>query len=373
MLQRAPPSSDGDSSRGLELLIPAGITVSAALILVSLRVYVRVKVVHKLGNDDLLIVVGMIFDILTMACLGLGVANGVGRHLSYLSTGQAEAVAKWLLFGEVFWMATGTFTRISVAVFLLRIFKIMKLWRWGLYALISVTLVSGIFGLVIRLARCQPFALNWDRTIPGTCWPIMVLHVYGYLNGGLSIFCDGTLASLPVVILWRIQMSCRTKIAVCSLMGMGWFAAGCAVGRTVYFFRIESAEDFSYDLFHLGLWAALELNIGICAACIPTLRPLFRTASSAADVYHRQLKPGSHKPTDNWHALQRVQAFRPSTSTDRITDSSVEDHNGARKQTGGIKATTDMHVLILDQKRANLVEHKHEASIFPEHFAADQV
>lgn len=90
-------------------------------------------------------------------------------------------------------------------------------------------------------------------------------------------------------------------------------------------------------------------------------------ASSPADVYHRRLKPESAKPTDDWHALQRVEVYRPSNSTDRVTDLNIEEFGEAFSEAGGIKATTDIHLSVSDQRRPNLVEYKHAASMFPAH------
>jgi len=60
MAQQSTVSLDGDHNRALELMIPTGITFIAALVLVSLRLYVRIKVVRKLGKDDLFILLGMV-------------------------------------------------------------------------------------------------------------------------------------------------------------------------------------------------------------------------------------------------------------------------------------------------------------------------
>jgi len=60
MAQPSTVSLDGDHNRALELMIPTGITFIAALVLASLRLYVRIKVVRKLGKDDLFILLGKV-------------------------------------------------------------------------------------------------------------------------------------------------------------------------------------------------------------------------------------------------------------------------------------------------------------------------
>lgn len=41
-------------------------------------------------------------------------------------------------------------------------------------------------------------------------------------SSGASVLCDWTLATLPVVFLWDIQMRVRVKTGICVLMGMGY-------------------------------------------------------------------------------------------------------------------------------------------------------
>jgi len=60
MAQRVTTALVTDHSRALVVMVPTGLMFSVAVILVALRLYVRVKVVRKLGTDDLFIVLGMV-------------------------------------------------------------------------------------------------------------------------------------------------------------------------------------------------------------------------------------------------------------------------------------------------------------------------
>lgn len=42
------------------------------------------------------------------------------------------------------------------------------------------------------------------------------------LDQAVSVFCDWALASLPVVFMWKLQMSVKLKAGICALMGMGF-------------------------------------------------------------------------------------------------------------------------------------------------------
>lgn len=68
-------------------------------------------------------------------------------------------------------------------------------------------------------------------------------------------------------------MSFRTKVALCVLMGMGVFTAGCAVAKAVTL-RGIFADDFTFGLTKPATWAAVEQFFGIIVTLIPALRPL---------------------------------------------------------------------------------------------------
>ena len=38
----------------------------------------------------------------------------------------------------------------------------------------------------------------------------------------VSALCDWTLATLPIVFMWNLQMRPRVKVGICVLMGMGY-------------------------------------------------------------------------------------------------------------------------------------------------------
>lgn len=44
------------------------------------------------------------------------------------------------------------------------------------------------------------------------------------LNIAFAVSCDWALASLPIIFMWRMQMSIKTKLGICTLMGMGFLS-----------------------------------------------------------------------------------------------------------------------------------------------------
>lgn len=133
-------------------------------------------------------------------------------------------------------------SRLSICIFLLRIFRSVRAWRWGLYTIMAFATAVTISTAIILLAECRPIQKKWDPLLPGSCWPLVVELRTSYMYGGkyqcafipftfesfaetlpaASVFCDWTLATLPIVFMWNVQMRVRVKVGICVLMGLGY-------------------------------------------------------------------------------------------------------------------------------------------------------
>ena len=85
---------------------------------------------------------------------------------------------------------------------------------------------------------------------------------------------DIILATTPYFFLKDLQISRRTKIALCILMGAGYLTAACAIVRTALSGQVLET-DASYAMVPNAAWRATEVNLGILCANAPILRPLY--------------------------------------------------------------------------------------------------
>ncbi|KAL8903343.1 MAG: hypothetical protein Q9171_007437 [Xanthocarpia ochracea] len=127
--------------------------------------------------------------------------------------------------------------------------------------------------------QCSPYAKSWDPLgIPGYCWPAESNVKAAWYSGVMAVVQDWFLASIPVVMLWNMQMSLRKKLGIGALMGLGYFSGVCAIVRTAISMKVYQAgglADFSWVIIDLRIWGTVEILIGIIAATIPTLKPLY--------------------------------------------------------------------------------------------------
>ncbi|KAG8529633.1 uncharacterized protein KY384_005113 [Bacidia gigantensis] len=219
------PRATGDENRGPGQIACMSVTAIAALVVVCLRVYVRRSFVQRLGLDDRTIILAMIFGLITLATDSVKVANGFGRHVDTLDQRQQWTIIRFSIIGTPTLIISQGLAKVSICFLLLRLLRDAKAPRRkiALHALIAFLAIYTFMTVVVLLAQCNPISKNWDKSKPGSCWNPAVLSNVGIVHGGFN-----------------------------------------------------TSKDFAYTQIPLYLWADLEQNLAIIAACIPTLRPLFR-------------------------------------------------------------------------------------------------
>ena len=94
----------------------------------------------------------------------------------------------------------------------------------------------------------------------------------------MAVIQDWFLATLPIAFIWNVQIKLKKKLGICALMSLGYFSGICAIVRTVISMQVFKAgglADFSWVIIDLRIWGVTENLVGIIAASIPTLKPLY--------------------------------------------------------------------------------------------------
>lgn len=229
-------NSTEDSPRPLETTIPiengrqVGIIVTSALsiavptILVGLRFWARCIVLHRsLDASDLCIFAALIFtiglhiDMYVMVLLG-----GFGFHgvdiVQRFGMDTLVLFLKAILAFPIIWNFTICFSKLSVLLMYTTVIPVRRM--------IIACRVVGLFiilwntgGILGALLLCRPFALNWDKTLPGTCGDNRLFYMW---LGAINVVAEATILLLPVPFLYRLQMKTYKKLVVIGLFSVGW-------------------------------------------------------------------------------------------------------------------------------------------------------
>jgi hypothetical protein len=102
------------------------------------------------------------------------------------------------------------------------------------------------------------------------------------------------LALLPVPLIWKLQMPLRTRISLVAVLSLGVFAAIAGIIRQLSSSQFGVPEPYIYDTY--SIWNFIELDMGIVAASLPSLRPLFSWLGDAArSISGRTAKTNGYK------------------------------------------------------------------------------
>ncbi|KAI7538355.1 hypothetical protein KC331_g10412 [Hortaea werneckii] len=289
-----PPVPDGycDANNHAEILGVTGSFFSAALIIVSLRFYVRSRILQYVGADDYLMLVAMFMATATFICFVGETKNGLGRHFSCLSDKERSVLAHWQFFHNLSVMFGVVFVKISIAVFLMRLAPKPE-WKRYLWGAIANGFEIEVFLVCFMLAcagtlifSCTPVSASWNHSLqrlPSTrCFSAKTFSSIGLFNSIINIVTDFIFAILPIPIIVKLKVNLRTKCTLVFVLSLGFVAcaAGIAKAQTQTTF-MDNPDPYWHDGFMV--WNMVELCLGILAASLPALKPLFSSilASSA--------------------------------------------------------------------------------------------
>ena len=178
-------------------------------------------------------------------------------------------------------------TKTSILVFYIRLSKnTQDVLRWGSYGTLAVVNVAGTVLTFMNIFQCRPIAAAFSPS-SGRCIPLLTEFVCA---APVNIVTDLAILSLPIPVLTGMRLPPRQKTILVFTFALGIFVTVVDVVRVYYLQQAintihtgsstdpnlifgEGAE-FAWNASLSFMWSAVEVNIGITCACIPTLKPL---------------------------------------------------------------------------------------------------
>lgn len=246
-------------------------------ITVSLRTYCRWRVIHSFGIDDKLLLVLMI---IYTAYLSLHLAAGKygpGRHAAELSAEDKATVLKYWYICELLYIVSTCLLKLSVGFLLLRI-TIERMHVHMLRILMLGTVLSASTHFFMVMFQCRPIPTFWNENprTPGKCWNDRVFLIMTYTAPAINCLADWAFGILPIFIVWSLNMQFKSKILVMLILGFAAIGSTATIVRIFYLHHLIDADDFLWSTTDVAIWTTVEPGIGIAAASIATLRPLWQ-------------------------------------------------------------------------------------------------
>ena len=99
-----------------------------------------------------------------------------------------------------------------------------------------------------------------------------------------NILTDALFATMPIPLIWQLQLNLRTKVSLIVVLSLGWFACAASIIKTIQQYNVLTTPDWTvHDSFNV--WSYIELTIGIIAASLPCLKPLFNWLLETARAF----------------------------------------------------------------------------------------
>jgi len=224
-----PPAKGPESTIPIEngnqvaIIVTSILSIIIPSILVGLRVYVRRTLHRSFDASDLCIFAALIFtiglhiDMFVMLFLG-----GFGFHgidiITRFGMDTLVLFLKGILAFPIIWNFTICFSKLSVLFMYASVIAVRKM--------ILACRVMGLFiilwnigGILGALLMCRPFALNWDKSLEGTCGDNRLFYMW---LGGINVFAEALILLLPVPFLYQLQLKKNKKLVVIGLFSVGW-------------------------------------------------------------------------------------------------------------------------------------------------------
>ncbi|KAJ6186226.1 hypothetical protein N7519_007527 [Penicillium mononematosum] len=308
--------------KGPKMLAVMWTMTALATLLVIARLCVRQRMLRNFGFDDWLIGASMIFGLIFVATATVSVTYGYGQHMSNLDPKTVEPALMWNMISFIFGIISFAIPKLAVAALLHRILNpsfIQRIIVWGLVILVAII---ALVNILIYVTMCNPPQALWK--------PSMILKGGGDVSGSFSAFVDLFLAIYPGVVLFKLQMSLRKKIALTAALGLGSIAAATAMVKCAQIKGLADQTDPTFSTVPLVVWTKqaipsstnVEANVVVIAACIPTLQPMLELILrklKLVSTFKGHSKPSSyaqHKIYDNqsssWAHASKKERTTPS-------------------------------------------------------------
>ncbi|KAF2840995.1 hypothetical protein M501DRAFT_902028, partial [Patellaria atrata CBS 101060] len=261
-----------------EIISITSTVTGIALIVVLLRVYVRSFMLGVFGIDDYIMLVSMAISSFVAVCFGMETKYGLGKHMMAIDRPMFSDLSKWTFFHALFVMIAISCVKISIAFFLLRLASRTRYKKllWGAVVFIVVFTIACSFTLIFQ---CTPVSAAWNyslRAPTGTarCFTMLQYRNIGLMNSSINIATDVLFAVLPIPLILSLKVNRRTKISLTLILSLGIFACAAGMVKAVQQYHVLTDRDWTvHDSFNV--WNDIELNVGIVAASLPSLKPLF--------------------------------------------------------------------------------------------------
>ncbi|KAH7020747.1 uncharacterized protein B0I36DRAFT_424778 [Microdochium trichocladiopsis] len=252
--------------------------------------------------DDWFVIIAYFFAVAYNCASWAWIQTGVGQHLAEIPGDPAVALRNasiHIMVAELTYATSLAFVKFSILAFYWRMFKTspIKIPIMVLFALSMIWLIIRTF---MSIFHCIPVYALWEPNVPGaTC-----IDGSKFFTASTSahLGLDILIMALPVFQIGRLKLKKTQRLGVSLLFLFGTLtciASICLVIRAVAL--NPKTTDLTYDIAPIIIWASVEVNLAVIAACLPLLRPIFSRLLNKMHVGSNDKSSGAGMTGDYQH------------------------------------------------------------------------
>ncbi|BCS04486.1 putative integral membrane protein Pth11-like [Aspergillus luchuensis] len=255
---------------------------------VALRLLARKITGSRLYLDDYLMIIALLFKYGCSIGVTILLWNGLGCHINMIPQKNLTVYFKIGWSNSFVYTLCVMFIKLSILAVYKRLFaaRSMKIAANVVAVIVVLWAVSISIGGVLN---CVPVQKFWDRPVPGHC-----VNTVGYYYGQQipNILTDVVLLIMPLKSVWELPISKTQRLLLSGVFLVGILTLIFDILRLVAMIQLTQAgPDITYNQVPVVVWTCMEAAVGITAACMSHIRPLFNVKLWSRHRYSDQ-EPG---------------------------------------------------------------------------------
>ncbi|KAJ5903318.1 hypothetical protein N7504_005701 [Penicillium tannophilum] len=235
-------SASVDENNLPQILVVQTILTFLAVTAVTLRLYVRTRLIKNPGYDDWTMLIAALCALGGWILYVFEAAHGLGHSDAWFDAGNGDEEK----------VTQGTF------------------WQ----SIPGVIVVAYCFlGAMALFLYCSPMSAYWTQAPGSHCYSVNLFVTFALVNTSFNIFTDVLFATIPIPIIWILKMSRKVRLYLIGILSLGYVAVIFGIMNAIYQIAFPSSTD-QYLNDWILFWATAQFNVGILAACIPSLKPI---------------------------------------------------------------------------------------------------
>ncbi|KAI5204328.1 hypothetical protein E4T38_04714 [Aureobasidium subglaciale] len=273
-LKTIPTSSDARGIIALAVVFPL-----LAILFVGFKFKIRWKTIGSVGGDDIALAISCGLNIGYSAAAIYQTKWGLGLNAADFPPENAVPFSRTQFAGGPLYCLTVLGFKLSLLISYLRVAGFNRTYATIVWVVMGSVIVCQILFTILLSAGCRPIAKQWDPSIPGTC--LNALPIY-FALGGTSLGWDLIIIILPFPILRRLHLDwqrkplttdeTRKQVALLAVFSLGFFVTIVQAIRLTSIAKLATYTDSKGSI----QWSAVEINLGVVVACVPTFGPLVK-------------------------------------------------------------------------------------------------